>query len=159
MASPAASGRSRIDASSKSQEAGGLPLPRWALWLMLPGIVGPVLVLAFIVITQMAHDPARCPFHERSRQTLGAGVVVVEEVRSCIPHVQERRYSLLRGNHSQLLGERRLDERAFGAGYSFAASLSATGEAKVVVRNEGHGELTFREGTAAEHAQDPRRKP
>ena len=36
----------------------GLPLPRWALWLMLPGIVGPALIFGFIRVDaeQSIHD-------------------------------------------------------------------------------------------------------
>jgi hypothetical protein len=135
------------------QRADGLPLPRWVLWLMLPGIVAPVLVFVFILATQLAHDPARCPFRERTRQTLAPGVAVVEEVRSCIARVQERRYRLLRGERSQILGERRLAEAAFGQGYSWIALLSPQGEARVVVHNQAHEDLTFREGTAAEKAR------
>jgi hypothetical protein len=133
-------------AKGSTQAGSGAPLPRWALWLMLPGIAAPLLVLGFILVTQLAHDPARCPYRESGRQTLLGGVVVVEQKRSCLPAVEERRYLLRRGEYSQLLGERRLPERAFVRGYRWKAEVSAEGEVKVFVHNDGHGELTFREG-------------
>jgi hypothetical protein len=134
---------------STQQVGSGAPLPRWALWLMLPGIAAPMLVLGFILITQLAHDPARCPYRESGRRALSGGAVVVEQARSCLPAVEERRYLLLRGEYSQVLGERRLPERAFAAGYRWRAEVSAEGEVKVFVHNDGHGELTFREGKPA----------
>jgi hypothetical protein len=130
-------------------------LPRWALWLMLPGIVGPLLVFVFIVVTQRAHDPARCPYHEVGRRELAAGVSVLEEARTCIAGVEEHRFSLRRGTKVQVLGERRFDQRAFAPGsYTWQASLSAQGEVHVDVHNAGHDDVKFREGTAAEHARD-----
>jgi hypothetical protein len=131
---------------SAQQAASGAPLPRWALWLMLPGIAAPLLVLGFILVTQLAHDPARCPYRESGRRSLPGGAVVVEQQRSCLPAVEERRYLLQRGEYSQLLGERRLPERAFADGYRWRAEVSPEGEVKVFVHNDGHGELTFREG-------------
>jgi hypothetical protein len=151
--SPASSAQPPPRDASHPQSANGLPLPRWVFWLMLPGIVAPLLVFVFILVTQLAHDPARCPFHEQSRQTLAVGVAVVVEVRSCIAHVQEHRYRLLRGKRSQILGERRLAEAVFGQGYSWIALLSPQGEVKVVVHNQAHEDVTFREGTAAERAR------
>lgn len=129
-----------------------LPLPRWVLWLMVPGIVAPVVIFGFIVYTQLAHDPDRCPYRERSRKALGPAVTVVEEARSCMPSVAERRFTLLRGAQRQILGERRLRQSAFEAGYRWNASQGPGGEVKVVIHNDGFGELSFREGTARERA-------
>jgi hypothetical protein len=129
----------------------GPPLPRWALWLMLPGIVAPLLIFAFIVITESAHDDARCPYRELARRELAAGVAVVEHVRSCVRDVEEHRYTLLRGAGSRVLGERRFERAAFAAeNYSWTATISEQGEVQVVVRNRGHADLLLREGTEDE---------
>ena len=130
----------------------GPPLPRWALWLMLPGIAAPLLVFAFIVMTEAAHDDASCPYRELTRRQLADGVSVVEDVRSCIEGVEEHRYTLLRGARSQLLGERRFDAAAFAAGrYRWKAAITDEGEVQVVIQNQGHADLLLREGTPEEH--------
>lgn len=138
---------------NESAPSSGLPLPRWVLWLMLPGIVGPILIMGFIVLTQLAHDPVRCPFREYSRQRLGTELSVLEEARSCLPQVEERRFTLLRGSQTQVLGARRLREAAFASGYHWSAAQGQGGEVKLTVHNDGYGDLSFREGTAQEKAQ------
>jgi hypothetical protein len=139
-------------ASDDNRWSEGPPLPRWALWLMLPGIVAPILVFGFILVTQAAHDEARCPFREASRRTLAPGVRIVEEQRSCFGSTEERRYTLLRGQASRLLGERRFDRAAFAADrYRWDAVITKEGEVQVKVHSEGHADLLLREGTAEEH--------
>ncbi|MFI5307770.1 MAG: hypothetical protein ACHQ53_10480 [Polyangiales bacterium] len=129
----------------------GPPLPRWALWLMLPGIIAPLVIFGFIIVTQRAHDEARCPYRELERRQLSTDASVVEETRSCVQGVQERRYSLLRGTERRVLGERRFDAQAFAAGhYRWSAAQTAQGEVQVVVHNDGHEDVLFREGTAEE---------
>jgi hypothetical protein len=120
---------------------------------MLPGIVCPILIFGFIVITQLAHDADRCPYAERSRRPLGADATVLEEGRTCLPRVEERRFTLLRGAQAQVLGTRRLRASAFGKGYHWNAMRGPGGEVKIVIHNDGYGELTFREGTAQEKGQ------
>jgi hypothetical protein len=135
--------------------ASGFALPRWLLWLMLPGMLGPLFIFGFIVWSEARHDPARCPFHERARQSLAQGVSVVEEARNCVGKVEEHRYTLLRGAQSRLLGERRFDREDFAAGrYEWKAELGGGGQVHVVVHNAGHEDVLFREGTAAEHEKD-----
>jgi hypothetical protein len=132
----------------------GPPLPRWALWLMLPGIVAPLLIFLFIVMTESAHDPASCPYREVARRQLAADVSVLEEARSCVAEVEEHRYTLLRASGSRLLGERRFDRSAFSPGsYRWTASITDQGEVQVVVHNRGHADLLLREGTAEERAK------
>jgi hypothetical protein len=130
-------------------------LPRWAWWLMLPGTIAPLLILGFIVFTERAHDPERCRFHDVARRELSAGLAVVEQMRSCVGDVEEHRYVLSRDGHARVLGERAFDKREFTpATYSWQAQVDAEGEVHVVVRNSGHGEIRFREGTAAEKQRD-----
>jgi len=130
----------------------GLPLPKWALWLMLPGIVGPALIFGFILWTESAHDESRCPFHELSRSTLKDGAEVIEEGRRCVSDVEERRFRLQRAGTTRLLGERRFESAAFGSGkYRWDAVITKEGEVQVTVHNDGHDDLLLREGTAEEH--------
>lgn len=127
-------------------------LPRWMFWLALPAIAGPLIVLGFILFTQSAHDPSRCPFRELTRRELAAGVSVVEETRNCVGEVEEHRYTLLRGQKSQLLGERRFDRSAFAPGrYRWEAKITPQGEVQLTIHNTGHADLLLREGTAEEH--------
>jgi hypothetical protein len=138
---------------SPDDSSAAAPLPRWALFLMLPGILAPVLGLVFIVVTQAAHDPDRCPFRELTRQAVAPGVEVLEQARRCLPGVEERRYVLRRGAGTQLLGERRLRAKAFTGGYRWSASIAKASEVHVLVHNDGHRDLRFREGTPEEKAR------
>ncbi len=129
-------------------------LPRWAIYLIVPGLLGPVLILAFILRTEWAHDPKRCPFRALGERTLSSDVRVREDGRQCMSNVAERRFTLLRGASARVLGQRRLSPGAFAAErYHWQASLAEDGEVHVVVHNDGHDDNEFREGTAAEHAQ------
>jgi hypothetical protein len=129
----------------------GLPLPRWALWLMLPGIVGPALIFGFILWTESRHDEQSCPFHELSRTALSDGAQVIEEGRRCIADVEERRFRLERAGSTRVLGERRFEPAAFASDrYRWDALVSSEGEVQVTVHNEGHEDVLLREGTAEE---------
>jgi uncharacterized protein involved in tolerance to divalent cations len=142
------------DTREENRWSDGPPLPRWALWLMLPGILAPLLVLVFIVTSESAHDSDRCPYRELTRKELAAGVSVVEEVRSCIGDIEEHRYTLLRGTRVHLLGERRFERAAFAPDrYRWKASISDQGEVQVVIQNAGHADLLLREGTPKERAE------
>jgi hypothetical protein len=135
-------------------------LPRWAMWLVLPGLLMPVGILAFMGIAQLAHNESRCPFEQRSVQQLAPGVSVQEEARRCLPGTEERRYRLSRAGALRVLGERRLASKAFAAGrYSWTASINDRGEVQVIVHNADHGDVLFREGTAAERAGGPLQPP
>ena len=129
----------------------GAPLPRWVLWLMLPGIVAPALIFGFILFSQSAHDTGRCPFHELTRSALPGGAEVIEEGRRCLGSIEERRFSVLRAGKSRLLGERRFDAAAFGQGYRWDAAVTKQDEVQVTVHNPGHDDLLLREGTKEEH--------
>lgn len=123
------------------------PLPRWLFFVLVPGVAGPILILGFIFATEIAHDPSRCPYVRASQQPLAAGVSVREDGRSCVPGIEERRYTLVRGDHEQVLGRRRFRRAAFEPGqYAWSAALSADGEARVTVDNKGHDRAVFREG-------------
>jgi hypothetical protein len=139
------------------QPASGFSLPRWLIWLMLPGMIGPIFIVGFLVWTEARHDPSRCPFHERERRSLAPDVTVVEEARNCVGSVEEHRYRLLRRAQERLLGERRFDRAEWsGDRYEWKASISDKGQVYVTVHNAGHEDMLFREGTAAEHEKDAR---
>ena len=133
-----------------NQWSEGAPLPRWALWLMLPGIIGPLLIFIFILRTESAQK--NCPFTELTRRAVGPSLTVVEERRSCIQEVEERRYTLLRGAMVRRLGERSFATTEFAPKvYSWTATISPQGEVQLKVRNAGHPDALFREGTVEEH--------
>jgi hypothetical protein len=128
-------------------------LPRWAWWLLAPGLLMPVAILVVIGIAELMHAESRCPFAQRSLQTLAPGVSVREEARQCIPGKEERRYRLERAGTMQVLGQRRLAREDFGPDrYLWTASFNDRGEVQVIVNSKPHGEVMFREGTAQEHA-------
>jgi hypothetical protein len=130
------------------------PLPRWAKYLILPGAVAPVLILGFIFVSEIAHDEARCPFSKHSDQQLSVGVRVREDARSCLPGIEERRYSALRDGSERVLGRRRFSRDAFDPSrYRWRAELSTQGEVRVTVDNDGHTQAVFREGTAADETR------
>lgn len=128
-------------------------LPRWARYALLPGLLGPVAILGFIVVSETAHDEARCPYVAGETRVLGGGVLVREDSRNCLLDVQDHRFSVIRGGEERVLGRRRFRAEAFAPGrYAWTAALSDEGEVQVVVKNEGHGESMFREGKPSERA-------
>jgi hypothetical protein len=140
--------------ASESSEPKERFLPRWVFLLAIPGFLGPVLILAFIFRSELAHDEARCPYAEVSAQTLPGDIRVREERRSCVQDVEERRYSSIRGGEARVLGRRRLPTEAFeGPKYAWKAGLTEKGEVRVVVNCPGHPEAVFREGKPEEFAQ------
>jgi hypothetical protein len=130
------------------------PLPRWLVYVLVPGVAGPVLILAFIFISELAHDEARCPYTHASVKPLTAEVSVREDARSCLPGVEERRFTVVRGAGEHILGRRRFARTAFAPDrYHWRAELIPQGEVRVTIDNEGHPQAVFREGTADEHAR------
>jgi hypothetical protein len=128
-------------------------LPRWAMYLLLPGLVGPLLILGFIFVSELAHDEGRCPYAQVELRQLSAAVSVREDRRRCLGSVEERRFTAVRGAQERTLGRRRFDAAAFAAGsYRWAAALSSEGEVKVEVHNRDHSDAVFREGTPEERA-------
>jgi hypothetical protein len=128
-------------------------LPRWAVYVALPGFAGPLLILGFIFVSELRHSEERCPYRQVSQQAVTADVVVVEEARSCVADLQERRYSVSRKGQLRVLGRRRFADAAFGAGYAWKPALSPEGEVRVTVKNPGHDDAVFREGTPSERGE------
>lgn len=129
-------------------------LPRWARYVLLPGLFGPVFVLGFIFVNELAHDEGRCPYVQGEIRTLGPDLRVREDHRNCLWNVEDHRFTLIRAGQEKTLGRRRFRAEAFAPGkYSWEAKVSEQGEVSVNVRNEGHGDQAFREGTPADEGK------
>lgn len=130
------------------------PIPRWMFYVLIPGFAGPVLILGFIFASELAHDEARCPYTYTATKALSATVSVREDARSCVPGMEEHRFTAVRGAREHVLGRRRFASTAFAPDrYQWRAALTPQGELRVTVDNAGHAQAVFREGTAEEHAR------
>jgi hypothetical protein len=130
------------------------PIPRWLIYVLIPGFVGPVLILAFIFLSELAHDEKRCPYTYTSTQPLNSQISVREDARSCLPGLEERRFTVVRGAVEHALGRRRFAGSAFAPDhYRWRAELTPQGDVRVTVDNAGHAQAVFREGTAEERAR------
>jgi len=133
--------------------------PRWARYLLLPGMLGPLLVLGFIFVDELAHDEGRCPYVRGETRALGHEVYVREDRRVCLGDVEDHRYSVIRAGQERLLARRRFRAEAFAAGrYEWQAQLSDQNEVHLHVKNLGHADADYREGTEAERRADEPRK-
>lgn len=129
-------------------------LPRWLFYLLLPGLVLPILILGFIFVSELAHDEARCPYIFVSEKHVRDNASVREDVRRCLPGVEERRFTAQHGAKERVLGRRRFARSAFEPGeYSWEPAISEQGELSVTVHNAGHGDAVFREGTSEERGE------
>ena len=126
-------------------------LPVWARYAILPGVLGPALILGFIFVNETAHSETRCPYVQAETRKLARDISVREDTRTCLWDVQDHRFSVIRGDHEQVLGRRRFRARAFAPGhYVWTAALSNEDEVQLVVKNAGHNDATFREGKPSE---------
>jgi hypothetical protein len=141
-------------AGSLFDRAASGPIPRWLIYVLIPGFVGPALILVFIFLSELAHDEGRCPYTHNSTKSVNDQVSVREDRRSCVPGIEERRFSVMRGASEQVLGRRRFARSAFAPEhYQWSAALTDQGDVRVTVDNAGHEQAQFREGTAEEHAR------
>lgn len=124
---------------------------RWLKWLavalLAPGAILVVVVMFFLVRSELAHDEARCPFERVDSREVADGIAIVDEGRRCQDGVEEHRWVVVRDGSRREIGRRRLDQRLFDArAYSYAAEIEReTGGVVVHVRNEGIAEQSFRE--------------
>jgi hypothetical protein len=129
-------------------------LPSWARYVIIPGLLGPVFVLGFIFVNELAHDEGRCPYIQGETRTLSSSVLVREDHRNCLWDVEDHRFSMIRDGHEKTLGRRRFKADAFAPGnYSWEAKLSDKDEVQVSVHNAGHEDGAFREGTPADEGK------
>jgi hypothetical protein len=104
-------------------------------------VVTVLAIFVLIVRTERAHDEARCAFVKRSQRSLGE-VVVVEDARSCLPELEERRYSVARKNEPSFeLARKRLPKPHF-AGDRYRWTLREDEAHKLVLRIEVDGKLS-----------------
>jgi hypothetical protein len=131
-------------------------LPRWARYILVPGFVLPLFVLAFIFVVQLAHDEARCPFERGETRKLSEEISVREDHRSCLWGVEDHRFSVIRPGGERPLGSRRFGAAAFAPGeYAWQAEFQRDkDEVHVHVHNPGREDADFREGTQTERAAD-----
>lgn len=136
-----------------SQDSDKPFLPRWARYVILPGLFGPLLILGFIFITELAHDETRCPYVFGETRVLGPEISVREDRRNCLWDVEDHRFSVIRAGSEQVLGRRRFRAEAFAPGnYAWSAELDKKDQVHVSIKNEGHADAQFREGTVQERA-------
>jgi hypothetical protein len=130
-------------------------LPSWARYVILPGLFGPVLILGFIFVTEFAHNEGRCPYEAGETRALTPEVSVREDHRNCLWDVEDHRYSVVRSGSERVLGNRRFRAPAFDPGnYSWSAEIDSKDQVHVLIKNDGHADAQFREGTEKERAAD-----
>ncbi|HEY2734569.1 MAG TPA: hypothetical protein VGI70_11325, partial [Polyangiales bacterium] len=62
-------------------------LPRWLIYVMVPGFLGPLLILGFIFVSELAFDEARCPYVPVETRSLSDAIAVREDRRVCLRDV------------------------------------------------------------------------
>lgn len=99
-----------------------------------------LITFGFIVRNERAHDESRCKFVEHSTKRLGA-TRVVEERRSCLPDVEERRYLVQRPDAKAFeLARKRMPEAQFKA-ERYTWSLREDDQRRVILRIDVDGKL------------------
>jgi hypothetical protein len=115
-----------------------------------------LVILLLIVRTERAHDEARCVFAKRSERSLG-DLSVVEETRSCLPELEERRYLVTRPAQASFELARKRMPRANFAPDRYRFSLREDPAHLLVLRIDLDGQLLseFHEVDARPSARDP----
>jgi hypothetical protein len=125
---------------SPLQERRRLLLRRIGIGLSALMVLTVLVVLGLIVRSESAHDEQACPFTPKSEQHMGE-VKVLEEARSCLPEVEERRWLASRpGEAPYELARKRLDKARFSP-ERFAWSLHEDDAKGLVLRFEIDGAL------------------
>lgn len=115
---------------------------RWIGIVMSALMVVTVLtVFVLIVRTERAHDESRCAFRKRSARDHGAALVI-EEARSCLPELEERRYLVARPEAAPFeLARKRLPMAQF-ADDRYRWTLREDASRKLILRIEIDGQLS-----------------
>jgi hypothetical protein len=98
-------------------------------------------IFVLIVRTERAHDESRCAFAPHSERLLD-GVRVLEDARSCLPELEERRYQVERAPAPRFeLARKRLSRAQFAAD-RYRWTLRQDAAHKLVLRIEVDGKLS-----------------
>jgi len=111
---------------------------RWVgMVVAAPIVVVFVMIMYFVIQTELAHDDADCPFDRVETRALDDGTLVHEESRRCQDEVEEHRWLLDRGGEASELGRRRLPTDRYAAGeWSWSLERGDRG-VHVRVQNDG----------------------
>jgi hypothetical protein len=103
-------------------------------------VVTMLVIFGLIVRSESAHDESSCPFKKLSERSVGQARVM-EEARSCLPQVEERRWLLERpGSPAFEFARKRLDKARFAPEH-FQWKLEEDAQHLVVLRLEVDGQL------------------
>lgn len=119
--------------------------------MALSGLMILTVLAVFVLIfrTERAHDEASCPFSKLEERAFSGGRVI-EERRSCLPEIEERRYLLERtGKPSFELARKRVGSKFFREN-RYAWSVAEDARKRVILRVIVDGKLSseFREEDA-----------
>lgn len=119
---------------------------RWVgIAVTAPIVIIFLMIMYFVIQTEMAFDDADCPFNPVETRELDDGAVVREERRRCQEGVEEHRWLVERDGEPDELGRRRLPTFRYEEGvYSWSVELGDRG-AHVHVENEGVEPADFHE--------------
>jgi hypothetical protein len=128
-----------MTAADEVPDEGKRLLPRWlAVLLGTPPAIFMVVMLGFIIRSEVAHDEEDCPFVAVERRNVGDGVAVAEEARSCQEGIEERRWILQRdGRPPRELGRRRIDSHLYEDDAYRWRTERIEGRVRVIVHNPG----------------------
>lgn len=106
-------------------------------------------VFVLILRTESAHDEAKCPFAKSGEQAFSGGRVI-EEQRSCVPELEERRYLLERsGKPAYELARKRLGGQFFRDNrYAWTLTEDAQKQVRLRILVDGKISSEFREEDA-----------
>ncbi|MDB4986769.1 MAG: hypothetical protein JWN04_1947 [Myxococcaceae bacterium] len=106
-------------------------------------------VFMFIMRNERAHDEETCPFSQLSDRSFGDGKVL-EQQRTCVPGISERRYMVARtGKPTYELARKRLaSDRFEPARYRWNLTPDAQGRLVLTVLVDGKVSSEFREEDA-----------
>lgn len=103
-------------------------------------VVGMLTILALIVRSERAHDEQTCKFVPVVERSLGQ-TRVIEQNRTCVSEVEERRYLVSRpGQETFELARKRMSKPAFTHG-NYTWSLREDDKHRLVVRIDVNGKL------------------
>lgn len=134
---------------SPAHEQRRIMLRRIGIALSALMVLTVVAVFVLILRTERAHDEASCPFTKSTEQPFSGGRVI-EEQRSCVPEVEERRYLLERtGKKSFEFARKRLGSQFFRENrYEWKVVEDAQKRVRLRVLVDGKLSSEFREEDA-----------